>query len=119
MSGNRTYDLEERLINYAVQIIEVVESLPNTKTAVHLGGQLLSSGTSPALNYGEAQAAESIRDFIHKMKIVLKELRESKINLTILERRNLLSDLSAINESNELIAIFNKSITTAKKRSTT
>ena len=67
-------DLEERMIDFAVRIINVVEALPNTKVGNHIGGQLLRSGTSPAPNYGEAQSAESRRDFIHKMKIALKEL---------------------------------------------
>lgn len=69
------HDLEERLINFAVLIIEIVESMPDTKAANHLAGQLLRSGTSPALNYGEAQSGESRKDFIHKIKIALKELR--------------------------------------------
>ena len=65
------YDLQERSIGFAIQIIYLVESLPNTKSANHVGGQVLRSGTSPAFNYGEAQSAESRRDFIHKIKICL------------------------------------------------
>jgi four helix bundle protein len=72
----KKYDLEERLLEFAVRIIRVVENLPDNKVGNHLGGQLLRSGTSPALNYGEAQAAESRRDFIHKFKIILKELEK-------------------------------------------
>ena len=72
-------DLEDRLIDFAVRIINVIEALPNTKVGNHIGGQLLRSGTSPAPNYGEAQSAEFRRDFIHKMKIALKELRETLI----------------------------------------
>jgi four helix bundle protein len=75
------YDLEERLINFAVLIVEIVGTMPDTKAATHLAGQLLRSGTSPALNYVEAQGGESRRDFIHKIKIVLKELRESYVCL--------------------------------------
>jgi hypothetical protein len=71
----RKFDLEDRLVNYSILIIEVVEMLPNTRAGNHLAGQLIRSGTSPALNYGEAQGAESRSDFIHKMKISLKELR--------------------------------------------
>ena len=71
------HDLEERLIDFAVTIVEIAETMPDSKAANHLAGQLLRSGTSPALNYGEAQSAESRKDFIHKIKIVLKELRES------------------------------------------
>jgi four helix bundle protein len=69
----RKYDLEERLLQFAVRVTTIVESLPDTKVCNHLGGQLLRSGTSPALNYGEAQAAESKRDFIHKLGIILIE----------------------------------------------
>jgi len=68
-------ELEERLVQFAVRIIAVVEELPDSKVGKHIGGQLIRSGTSPAPNYGEAQAAESRKDFIHKMKICLKELR--------------------------------------------
>ena len=70
-------DLENRLINFAVLIIEIVGSMSNAKAANHLAGQLLRSGTSPALNYGKAQSGESRKDFIHKIKIVLKELRKT------------------------------------------
>jgi len=69
-------NLEERLINFAVLIIKITNELANTKAGNHLGGQLIRSGTSPALNYGEAQSAESRKDFVHKIKVVLKELRE-------------------------------------------
>lgn len=78
---SKKFDLEDRLINFAVRIAEIVESLPNTRAGNHIAGQLIRSGTSPALNYGEAQSAESRSDFIHKIKVVLKELRESSISL--------------------------------------
>jgi len=71
---NKKYDLEERLINYSVLIIEVVELMKNSKASNHLAGQLVRSCTSPSLNYGEAQSAESRKDFIHKIKVILKEL---------------------------------------------
>jgi four helix bundle protein len=118
---SRKFDLEERLIDYAVRIIKIVESLPNTPVGKHLGGQLSRSGTSPALNYGEAMAAESSADFIHKMKISLKELRESFVCLKIIKKCNYfpISKLEPIlTENNELISIFVKSIETAKKNST-
>ena len=83
---DKKYDLEDRLIDFAVAIINFVEKLPNTKSANHLGGQILRSGTSPSLNYGEARIAESRNDFIHKMKVCLKELRESYNCLRILQR---------------------------------
>jgi four helix bundle protein len=84
----RKFDINERLINLAVAIIKVCESTNNTKASTHLTGQLLRSGTSPSLNYGEAQSAESRDDFIHKLKIALKELRESNNTLQIIKKLN-------------------------------
>ncbi|MGB6928154.1 MAG: four helix bundle protein, partial [Syntrophobacteria bacterium] len=78
----QTYDLEERLLEYSVRIIKIVEQLPNTRAGNHVAGQLLRSGTSPYPNHGEAQVAESPKDFIHKLRISLKELRESQRWLT-------------------------------------
>jgi four helix bundle protein len=116
---NKQFDLEDRLIDYAVSIINLVDVLPNTKAANHLGGQLLRSGTSPALNYGEAQSSESRRDFIHKFKIILKELRESFICIKVLMKSSIKEDSDLTNhlfrETNELISIFVKSIETAQK----
>jgi len=86
--ANTKYDLEERLIDFAVIITDIVEALPNTRLGNYIAGQLVRSGLSPALNYGEAQSAESRNDFIHKMKIILKELRESMISLKIIERKS-------------------------------
>lgn len=110
-------DLEDRLINFAVRVLNVTESLPNTKAGNHIAGQLVRSGTSPAPNYGEAQSAESRRDFIHKMKICLKELRETLVWLRIIERKpmceaNRLADIAK--ECDELIAIFVTSVKTAE-----
>lgn len=119
MTENKKYDLEERLIEFAVLIIKLAESLNNTKAGNHIAGQLVRSGTSPALQYGEAQSAESRNDFIHKLKILLKELRESLVALKIIKRVSLISKIDllekALVECNELIAIFVKSIETAKK----
>jgi four helix bundle protein len=115
------YDLEERLIDFAVIIADITEALPNTRMGNYIAGQLVRSGCSPALNYGEAQGAESRNDFIHKMKIILKELRESMIALKIIEKRamhNLDKTLAAKGECNQSIAIFVKSIETAKKNNT-
>lgn len=113
------YDLEERLIEFAVDIIFFVESLPTRKSASHLGGQLLRSGTAPSLNYGEAKSAESKNDFLHKMKVCLKELRESYNCLRIMHRAKIyISEQTVkelISECNELISIFVKSIVTASK----
>ncbi|MBI4648384.1 MAG: four helix bundle protein [Bacteroidia bacterium] len=117
--NEKKYDLEERLIDFAVAVILYIESLPNIKSANHLGGQLLRSGTSPSLNYGEAKSAESKSDFIHKMKVCLKELRESYNCLRIMHRAKIYKTeqqiKELITECNELISIFVKSINTASK----
>lgn len=113
------YNLEERLIRFSLIIIEISESLPDTKTGNHFGSQILRSGTSPAFNYGEAQAAESRADFIHKIKICAKELKETRVGLKIILQKPLIQNQTitdrALKECNELIAIFTKSIETAKK----
>jgi four helix bundle protein len=118
----KKFDLEDRLIDFSVAIVNFVEKLPNTKASVHLGGQLLRSGTSPSLNYGEAKSGESRNDFIHKMKVCLKELRESHNCLRILYRAKIFKSesevLDLINECNELISIFVKSIITASDKKT-
>jgi four helix bundle protein len=115
---NKKYDLEERLIEFALLVIKIVELLPENKVGNHIGGQLLRSGTSPALNYGEAQSAESRNDFIHKMKICLKELRETNVSLKIIIKKPLLNSSEitdiAIKECGELLAIFVKSVETAQ-----
>jgi four helix bundle protein len=120
---NRKFDLEERLIEFAAIIIEVTESLANTRAGNHLAGQLVRSGTSPALQYGEAQSAESRNDFIHKLKILLKELRESLVALKLICKVSLSSKLelvaSGMNECNQLISIFVKSVETASKNNVT
>jgi len=112
-------DLEERLIKFAVLIIEIAEGLPKTFAGNHLAGQLIRSGTSPALNYGEASSAESRKDFVHKIKIVLKELKETRVALKIVKLANMYPELSklefAMQEINELIAIFITSVNTAIK----
>ncbi len=117
-SSVNKFDLEERLINFAVLIIDIVEEMPNKKSANHLSGQLIRSGTSPALNYGEAQSGESMKDFIHKIKIVLKELRETYICLKIIYISKLFKSEEklkrALKENNELISIFVKSVETAQ-----
>jgi len=115
----RNYDLQERLIEFAVRVLNVVESLPDSRAGSHVAGQLIRSGTSPAPNYGEAQSAESRKDFIHKMKIALKELRETLVWLLIIQRKPLVEPLekltSLIEENNELISIFVTSIATAQE----
>jgi four helix bundle protein len=116
---DKIYDLEEGLLDFAVRIIKIPESLPKTRVASHIAGQLIRSGTSPAPNYGEAQASESRADFIHKMKLCLKELRETRVWLLMIVRAQLIKPVSKldslIKENNELISIFVSGIRTAKK----
>lgn len=115
--SDRNYDLEDRLINFAVMCLDVVDKLPKNLGAQALASQLSRSGTSPALNYGEAQAAESNRDFLHKIKICLKELRESQVCLKIIVKKRYLENvelLTVTKEVSELVAIFTKSTQTVK-----
>ena len=120
LKDSRIFDLEERLIDFAVRIIRTTESLPKTRAGNHIAGQLVRCGTSPAPNYGEAQSAESRSDFIHKMKVSLKELRETRIWLLMIAKANLIKPMSKleplINENNELISIFVTSVKTAKQK---
>lgn len=115
----KLFNLQDRLIDFAVRIIKVTESLQRNRTTEHISKQLLRSGTSPAANYGEAQSAESRADFIHKLKIALKELRETEVWLKILLRSNLVQPkekmLPLLTETDELISILFKSIDTAKE----
>ena len=118
---DREFDLEDRLIDFAVRIIQVAQSLPKTRIGNHIAGQLVRCGTSPAPNYGEAQGAESRADFIHKMKVCLKELRETRVWLLMIVRANLIKPTSKldslIDEGNQLISIFVTSINTARENS--
>ncbi len=115
----REFDLQERLINFSVRVIAVADALPTSNVGRHLSVQLMRSGTSPAPNYGEAQSAESRKDFIHKMKIALKELRETHVWLHVIQRVPLIKPpellTPLITECNELISIFVTSIQTARK----
>jgi len=112
-------ELEDRLIKFAVLIIEIAEGLVKTKAGNHIAGQMIRSGTSPALNYGEAQDAESRKDFIHKIKIVLKELRETLVALKIAKLAKLYNDIDKLNyaiiENGELVSIFVKTVRTTKQ----
>lgn len=114
------YDLEDRLLEYSVNIIKLIERIPKTRAGNHIAGQLLKSGTSPYPNHGEAQAAESSKDFIHKMRICLKELRESERWLKLIQRVPLVKPPERMNdtlqETVELIKIFVSSIRTAEKK---
>jgi four helix bundle protein len=86
------YDLEDRLIAYSVLILDLVDRLPDNRAANHLAGQIIRSGTAPALMYGEAQSSESRRDFVHKMKMSLKELRETFVCLKIIDKRDYINE---------------------------
>ena len=115
---DRVYDLEDRLVEFAISIIKISESLKATPAGRYISSQIVRSGTAPALLYGEALSAESRNDFIHKLKLLLKELRETLIALKIIDKANLSKFPSIIEpaaiECNELISIFNKSVETAK-----
>ena len=116
----RKYDIEERCIVFAAAVVKYTDNMPDSTAGRHLAGQLLRSGTAPALHYGEVQGAESQRDFIHKMSIALKELRESKNNMRIQVLVGFM-DLKRpdhdwlLKECGELVAIFTASVKTAKK----
>ncbi|MHB0945792.1 MAG: four helix bundle protein [Sedimentisphaerales bacterium] len=114
------YDLEQRLLEYSARIIKVVESLPSIRVANHIADQLLRCGTSPYPNHGEAQAAESTRDFIHKMRIALKELRESYRWLKLIKYIKLIDKPERldelIDETEQLIKIFVTSLKTAQSK---
>jgi four helix bundle protein len=114
------FDLEERLLEFSAKIIGLVDALPNTRAANHVAGQLLRCGTSPLGNHGEAQAAESRRDFVHKLRICLKEFKETRRWLRLLQRSQLVTTpkiLPILRETEELIKIFAVSIRTAEKNS--
>ncbi len=117
--AGRAYDLEERLLEFAVAVIDVSERLPNTRAGNHIAGQLLRSGTSPYGNHGEAQSPESMDDFIHKLKICLKELRETRRWTRLVERKNWLRGDArlafVLQEVEELIRIFKASVQTAER----
>ena len=118
--NQRKYDLEDRLVAFACMCLDVCELLPSSRYGQNLEYQLSKSGTAPALLYGEAQAAESRADFIHKMRIALKELRESRVNLRIILEKPIINAnhvQDTFTEVNELIAIFTSSIETAKRNS--
>ena len=118
MSKDNKFDLEDRLIDFAARCIKAASALPSNMAGQHLMDQLTRSGTSPALNYGEAQGAESRKDFIHNMKVGLKELRETVVCLKIIVKAELIESQKLkgiISEADELISIFVTSVNTAKK----
>jgi four helix bundle protein len=110
-------ELEDRLIEFAVRIVKLSASLPRTPAGKHISGQILRSGTSPAPNYGEARGAESRADFVHKLRIVLKELNETSIWLRVIHRSQMLKGellTNIIGENVELCRIFTASLKTAR-----
>jgi four helix bundle protein len=113
------YDLAERLLEFAARIVRLAESLPRTEAGRHVAGQMLRSGTSPFANHAEAEDAESIDDFVHKLKICLKELRETWRWLRLIQRIPLVKRPDLLNplidEADQLIRIFRKSIITARE----
>jgi len=116
---SRADELEERLIEFAVRIVKLSACLPRTPAGKHIAGQILRAGTAPAPNYGEARGAESPADFVHKLRIVLKELDETSIWLRIIERSHLLESRFLTNimqESKDLCRIFTSSLKTARAR---
>ena len=114
------YDIENRLINFSVNVILVCGNLNGSFASQHLAKQLIRSTTSAALNHGEAQSAESPRDFLHKMRLCLKELRESLVNLKIQKGAELIENFKKLDElleeNNQLIAIFVTSIRTSEQK---
>ena len=111
------YDLEDRLVNYTCSMIDVVEALPANRSGNYIAGQLIRSCHSPTFNYGEVQAAESRNDFIHKLGVVLKELKECRTALKVIRKKEFISPLiktdDIYRETEELIAIIAKSRATA------
>ena len=119
IENSNKYDLPERLLQFTIATLDLVEALPNTRVGNHIAGQLVRCGTAGAPNYAEAQGAESRKDFVHKIKIALKEMRETYVWLKVIDRKSLVNKNEKLNnvltECNELIAIFVASIGTAKK----
>jgi len=116
---SRADDLEERLVRFAVRIIKLAASLPKSPAGKHVAGQIMRSGTSPAPNYGEARGAESHADFVHKVRVVLKELNETSIWLRIIGRSNMLPESLIVDitgENKELCRIFASTLATARRR---
>lgn len=117
---SRKYDLEDRFVDYTCRMIDVVEALPATRAGNYIAGQLVRSCHSPTFNYGEAQAAESTKDFVHKMGVILKELKECRTALKVIRKKEMIKPVTKLEgvhkETEELVAIIGKSISTAKKK---
>lgn len=120
-SGERKFDLEDRMLEFTARLIKMVDALPASRAGNHIAGQLLRCGTSPFANHGEVQAAESRKDFIHKLGICLKELKEIKRWLRLIGRLELIPIKRVrplLIETEELIRIFSASIRTAERNAT-
>lgn len=117
--AEKIFDLEDRLVDFSCRVIEVVEALPSTRAGNYIAGQLIRCGLAPSLLYGEAQSAESRMDFIHKMKIVLKELKETRVCLKIITKSLMIKPIERLknikSENEQLVSIIAKSIDTARK----
>ena len=112
------FDLENRLLDFSARIIRLVDALPNTRAANHIAGQLLRCGTSPYGNHGEVEAAESRKDFVHKLKVCLKELKETRRRLRLIAKSAMLPGpkiAAILSETEELIKIFFSSVRTAER----
>jgi len=122
-AGGRKYDLENRLLEFASAVIDLAEKLPATRAGNHVAGQILRSGTSAYPNHGEAESAESRDDFIHKLKVCLKELRETRRWARLVRfkdwTKNEATLLFVLNESDELIRIFVTGVKTAQMNALT
>jgi four helix bundle protein len=116
---NRKFDLENRLLEFASAVIDLSEALPDTRAGSHVAGQVLRCGTSPYPHHGEAEDAESRDDFVHKLKVCLKELRETRRWSRLIKRKGWAREETALvfvlGESEELIRIFYSSIQTARR----
>jgi four helix bundle protein len=114
-------EMEKRLIKFVVQLFDLLKDLDGSFASNHLSNQIFRSSTSTALNFAEAQSSESRKDFIHKSSLVLKELRETNVNLKIMLGLNICKDVikleTVLQESEELVSIFYRSVETAKKNS--
>ena len=117
--AERKFDLEDRLVEFASRIVDVVEALPKTRAGNYISGQLIRCDLAASLLYGEAQSAESREDFVHKMKIIIKELKETRVCIKLIRIKEMIRPVSRLDslfrECEELIAIIAKSIDTAKK----
>ncbi len=114
----KIFDLEDRLVEFSCRIIEVVEALPDNRAGNYVAAQLIRCELAPALMYGEAQSAESRNDF-NKMKLVLKELKETRVCIKIISKSVMIKPVERIkdirSENEQLISIVAKSVDTAKK----